>query len=58
MPTEDLWAKAREFRRVAAGCGDLVVYQALLDLAEAYEALAEEEEPEAVSAAGQKPPPN
>lgn len=58
MPTEDLWAKAREFRRVAAGCGDLVVYQALLDLAEAYEAMAEEEGLETISAAGRKPPAN
>lgn len=55
MPTEDLCDKAREFRRIANGCDDLVVYRALLDLAEACDALAEEEALEDGLAADHKP---
>lgn len=56
MPNEDLWARAREFRRVAADCGDVVVYRALLDLADAYEALAEQEDAEAPESADLRKP--
>lgn len=53
MPNEDLSDKAREFRRIATRCDDLVVYRALLELAEACDALAEEEALEGSLGAGQ-----
>jgi hypothetical protein len=56
MPNEDLCTKAREFRRIAADCGDLVVYRALLELADACDALAEQEALETTLASGQKQP--
>ncbi len=52
MPKEDLWAKAREFRKFAKTCGDLVVYRALLELADACEELAEQEAIEDAPTAG------
>ena len=54
MPKENLWAKAREFRRYARTCGDLVVYRALMELADACEELAEQEAVEDARASGQE----
>lgn len=57
MPKEDLWVKAREFRRIAKTCGDLVVYRALMELADACEELAEQEATEEAPAAGHRDAP-
>lgn len=50
MPNDDLWLKARQFRRAALECGDLVVYRALLDVAEACEEMAVQEALDPVAA--------